>query len=95
VFWFFFLLTSGALFVLRVKEPDRPRPFRVPAFPVIGVLFSACCLFMLYQSTAYAAQKRPAEAVVVGTLLLLGLPVYAVGRRGHFDHRRDHEDQTR
>lgn len=95
VFWFFFLLTSGALFILRVKEPDRPRPFRLPAFPVVGVLFSTCCLFMLYQSSAYAAAQRPAEAVVVGSLLLLGLPVYVVGRRGHFEQGKANDDQDR
>lgn len=94
VFWFFFLLTSGALFILRVKEPDRPRPFRVPAFPIVGVLFSACCLFMLYQSSVYAAQQRPAEAVVVGALLLLGLPVYVAGRRGHFEQGKRDENRN-
>jgi APA family basic amino acid/polyamine antiporter len=95
VFWFFFLLTSGALFILRAKEPDRPRPFRVPALPIVGVVFTACCLFMLYQSTQYAAQQRPAEAVVVGALLLLGLPVYVAGRRGHFERGTTDENQNR
>jgi basic amino acid/polyamine antiporter, APA family len=91
VFWFFFLLTGGALFVLRVREPDHPRPFKVPLFPVVGVLFCGTCLFMLYQSTAYAVSQRPAEAVVVGALLALGLPVYALARRGHV--RQGGEDE--
>ena len=30
VFWGFFLLVGVGLFVLRAKEPDTPRPFRVP-----------------------------------------------------------------
>src|SRR5437870_2837197 len=82
------LLAGGARFVLRVKEPDRPRPVRVPALPVVGVVFCTCCVFMLYQSTDYAARQRPAEAIVVGALLLLGLPVYVLGRRGHFEQGR-------
>jgi amino acid transporter len=81
VFWFFFLLTGTALFVLRMREPDHPRPFRVPFFPVVGGLFCMACLFMLYQSGAYAIARRPAEAMVVGGLLLAGLPVYVLGRR--------------
>ena len=30
VFWFFFLLTGVALFVLRFRDPHRARPFKVP-----------------------------------------------------------------
>jgi APA family basic amino acid/polyamine antiporter len=85
VFWFFFLLTGIAAFVLRLREPDQPRPFRVPFFPVIGGLFCAACLFMLYQSGVYAIERRPTEARVVGALLLAGLPVYLVGRKGESD----------
>jgi amino acid transporter len=82
VFWFFLLLTGGALLVLRVKDADHPRPFRVPLFPVVSVLFCGASLFMLYQSGAYAASQRPAEALVVAALFVLGLPVYALTRRG-------------
>jgi basic amino acid/polyamine antiporter, APA family len=81
VFWFFFLLTGVGLLVLRVREPDQPRPFRVPLFPLVPVLFCAVCVFMLYQSGAYAVSRRPAEALVVAGLLLLGVPVYALTRR--------------
>jgi amino acid transporter len=80
VFWLFFLLTGVAAFVLRARDRDQPRPFRVPVFPVVGGLFCAACLFMLYQSGEYAAAKRPSEAVVVGGLLLAGVPVYLLGK---------------
>jgi basic amino acid/polyamine antiporter, APA family len=81
VFWFFFLLTGIALFVLRLRDGDQPRPFRVPFVPVVGTLFCGACLFMLYQSGAYALDVQPAEAKVVGGLLLAGVPVYVLGRR--------------
>jgi len=35
VFWLFFLLTGLALFVLRWREPQRVRPFRVPLYPLL------------------------------------------------------------
>ncbi len=97
VFWFFFLLTAGALLVLRVREPDRPRPFRVPLFPVVSVVFAGTCLLMLYASTAEAVRHRPAEAAVVAALMLLGLPAYALTRsaewrpRGEGEHGSDAE----
>src|SRR5206468_7293922 len=50
VFWLFFLLTGIALFVLRRREPGRPRPFRVPLFPFLPLLFCASCAYMLWSS---------------------------------------------
>jgi APA family basic amino acid/polyamine antiporter len=39
VFWFFFLLSGVALFVLRRKEPNIPRPFSVPGYPLTPLIF--------------------------------------------------------
>jgi amino acid transporter len=75
VFWLFFLLTGCSLFVLRWKDPDRERPYRVPLYPVLPLVFVLSCAFMLYQSTAYALEQQPAEALIVGGLLLLGVPL--------------------
>lgn len=54
VFWFFFLLTSISLFVLRYKEPERKRFFTVPLYPLTPFLFSLSCLYMLHSSLRYA-----------------------------------------
>jgi amino acid transporter len=53
VFWLFFLLTGLSLFVLRAREPDVPRPFRVPLYPLLPVLFCAVCAYMLWASLSY------------------------------------------
>lgn len=68
VFWGFFLLTGLALFVLRVREPDAPRPFRVPGYPVLPALFVLICAYMLYSSLAYHR-----------THALVGLAVLGIG----------------
>ena len=68
VFWGFFLLTGIALFVLRVKDPDAPRPFRVPFYPVVPAIFVLMCGYLLYSSLTY----HRAHALV-------GLGVLAVG----------------
>jgi len=31
----FYLLTVSAVIILRVKEPDLPRPYKVPGYPVL------------------------------------------------------------
>jgi APA family basic amino acid/polyamine antiporter len=77
VFWFFFLLTGLALFVLRHREPDVPRPFRVPLYPVTPLVFCTVCLYMLHASLAYAGAGALAGVLV----LLTGIPVLVLARR--------------
>jgi basic amino acid/polyamine antiporter, APA family len=81
VFWLFFLLTGCSLFVLRWKEPGRERPYRVPLYPALPLVFVLSCAFMLYKSTAYALEQEPAEAIIVGGLMLIGLPMGALSSR--------------
>ena len=75
VFWIFFLLTGCSLFILRIKDPNRERPFRVPLYPVLPLLFCGSCAFMLYRSGMHAMEQEPAEALIVAALLLLGIPL--------------------
>jgi APA family basic amino acid/polyamine antiporter len=81
VFWLFFLLAGVSLFVLRVREPDTPRPFRVPLYPVLPLVFCAACAYMLHSSLGYvggntflgvnAAWVGVAVLALGGVLLLL------------------------
>ncbi len=54
VFWTVLLLTGIAVMVLRRREPQTTRPFRVPLYPLTPVLFCATSAFMLYSSVSYA-----------------------------------------
>lgn len=76
VFWLFFLLTGVALFVLRVREPDHRRPFRVPLYPLVPLIFCATSLYMLYAAVEYAG-----ALALLGVLPLgLGVPLYGFSR---------------
>jgi APA family basic amino acid/polyamine antiporter len=58
VFWFFFMLTGVALFVLRRRDgPTAPRPFRVPLYPWLPAVFVATCAYLFYSSLAYAHSR--------------------------------------
>jgi amino acid transporter len=70
-FWFFFLLSGMSLFVLRQREPQIPRSFKVPFYPVIPILFCGICAYMLQASLAYTGWGGLLGVVV----LLLGLPL--------------------
>jgi amino acid transporter len=72
VFWFFFLLTGIAFFILRYTDPDTPRPFRVPAYPVLPLIFCAMCAYM----TIGVIRAKPSESFTGLGILVIGLPFY-------------------
>jgi APA family basic amino acid/polyamine antiporter len=73
VFWFFFLLTGVALFILRFRAPYVARPFKVPMYPIVPIVFVSMCAYLLYSSVTYA---RSQNAVHV-TLYVMGAGVVA------------------
>jgi amino acid transporter len=77
VFWFFFLMTGLSLFVLRKKDRDVPRPFRVPLFPLTPLVFCLTSAWMLYSSIEYA-----------GRLVLLSVPFLLAGLPFYFTRRQ-------
>ncbi|SEU40375.1 amino acid/polyamine/organocation transporter, APC superfamily [Myxococcus fulvus] len=81
VFWLFFLLTGVSLLVLRVREPDAPRPFRVPLYPLTPLLFIAVCGYVLYSSLAYTGLGAVAGLVVLAVGGVLLAVEVARGRR--------------
>lgn len=76
VFWFFLLLVGIALFILRRKEPDLNRPFRVPFYPITPLIFCLTSAYLLYSSLMYTGLGALVGigVLVVGVLLLLALP---------------------
>ena len=76
VFWFFLLLTTLSLFVLRRLEPEVSRSFRVPFYPLTPLLFCTTCVYMLQASLTYTG-----IGALVGVLVLLsGVPLLLVTR---------------
>jgi basic amino acid/polyamine antiporter, APA family len=77
VFWFFLLLVGISFFVLRRREPDHDRPFRVPLYPVVPALFCLICGYLLYASLAYTGKG----ALFGVAVMALGVPVMLWTRR--------------
>lgn len=79
VFWFFFLLTGLSVFVLRQKDPHLRRPFSVPFYPVLPLLFCSMCMFMLYSSLNYVEGVHgPGRGLLAFGVLWVGVFVYLV-----------------
>ena len=68
VFWSFVLMVGLALFILRHRQPDLPRPYRVPLYPWLPLAFVAMTAWMLWSSLVYT-----------GLGALVGVAVLACG----------------
>jgi APA family basic amino acid/polyamine antiporter len=66
---FAFILVSIGVLVLRYKEPERPRPFRVPLVWAVCVLSAAACLFIMKGLPNQAWER-------FGIWLVIGLVLY-------------------
>ena len=68
---------GAAVFVLRARKPDWPRPYRVTGYPVVPAVFIFTSLAFVLNSLI----ERPIESLLGFGILLLGLPAYAYWRR--------------
>lgn len=68
----FYIVTIAGIFILRKREPDAPRPYRVIAYPLLPVLYillaAAVCLILLY--------TKPQNTWSGLFIVALGWPVY-------------------
>ncbi len=75
VFWTFLFLVGVSLFVMRMRDPDAERPFKVPLYPLTPVLFCLTCAYLAYSSITYAASKNAVGVslwvMAIGILVLL------------------------
>jgi APA family basic amino acid/polyamine antiporter len=65
---FAFMLVSIGVLVLRYKEPDRPRPFRVPFVWPVSILSAAGCVFIM-RGLPQTAWERFVIWLAIGLLI--------------------------
>lgn len=68
----FYALGAGAIFIFRKKRPDMPRPYRVPLYPIVPIIFITLSVAFLVN----ALVTRPLEALGGIGIVLTGLPIY-------------------
>ena len=72
-----YVLTVGAVFVLRHTQPDRPRPYRCTGYPWLPLVYLLIATTFVI-STLLA---RPRESAAGIGMALLGIPLYLHWRR--------------
>jgi APA family basic amino acid/polyamine antiporter len=68
----FSILAMSAIFVLRVRRPDMPRPFRTPGYPITPLLYLV--LTMLLLSAAFVS--KPEVSTISLVSMMAGIPIY-------------------
>lgn len=75
VYWLFLTLSAVAVIVLRRRFPQVARPFRVPWYPLLPLLFAVSSAYVLYSSLIFVKTGALVGVAVllVGALLLVPL----------------------
>jgi len=72
----FYIITIAGIFILRKKEPDTERPYKVTAYPILPILYivlalSICIILLI---------TKPQNTWSGLFIVLLGLPVYYISK---------------
>jgi amino acid transporter len=78
----FYLGTSLAVIVLRYKEPDVERPYKVIGYPVVPLVFVAACGFFLFKALTYAMAFKRTFLIIMVVTLAAGVVVYLATNLG-------------
>ena len=70
--FFFYGATTLGVFVLRIKEPGAPRPYKVWGYPIVPALFVIFCITLIIITLF----THPREAGIGLALMLTGVPFY-------------------
>jgi APA family basic amino acid/polyamine antiporter len=72
----FYVLTVGGIFILRKKQPDADRPYKVFAYPVLPIIYIVLATFICINLLIYKPDYTyPGLAIV-----LCGIPLYFIIR---------------
>jgi APA family basic amino acid/polyamine antiporter len=85
----FFTITILAIFVLRIKKPDVPRPYKAFGYPVIPAIYIMATVTIMVILLIYKPKYTFPGLVIV----ILGIPVYYLWRKLNKNYKASVEDQ--
>ena len=68
----FYIITIAGIFVLRIKNPDSPRPYKTPLYPVLPIIYVTLAIGVCTSLIIYKTTFALSGLIIV----LCGLPVY-------------------
>jgi amino acid transporter len=70
--WPFYALAVAAVYRLRKRRPNLPRPYRTTGYPIVPGVFIAAAVWFLGNALA----TEPLSTGITFALILAGLPIY-------------------
>ena len=86
----FFTLTILAIFILRIKRPDIPRPYKALGYPVIPALYILATITIMVILLIYKPKYTFPGLIIV----IIGIPVFYFWRRYSLRSRGKEDDIT-
>jgi APA family basic amino acid/polyamine antiporter len=86
----FFTLTILAIFILRVKKPDIPRPYKAFGYPIIPALYILTTIAIMVILLMY----KPNYTFPGLGIVILGIPVFYLWRKFNSHSMNDGSDDT-
>ncbi len=84
----FFVITILAIFILRKKRPDIPRPYKAFGYPVVPALYIMVTSLIMVILLIYKPKYTFPGLIIV----LLGIPVYYIWRKFSSGYPLEEED---
>jgi amino acid transporter len=72
VFWFFLILITLSVFILRLTKSASNSDFRMPFYPLPALLFLVACMYLFYASIQYTG----ISSLYGMSVLFVGVPVW-------------------
>ena len=79
--WSFYVLTFIGVIILRKKQPELHRPYRVPMYPIIPLIAILGGLFVVLNQLLFAGMTNTLVSLGGVAVTLVGLPLYNVAQK--------------
>lgn len=70
--WLFYALTASTIFIFRHRDPKTVRPYSVPGYPVVPILFILSAAVLL----VFSFHNQPINSLIGTGVILLGVPLH-------------------
>lgn len=79
--WSFYVLTFIGVILLRQRQPELNRPYKVPLYPVVPIIAIAGGLFVVINQLLFAGMENTIISLGGVIITLIGLPLYALAQK--------------
>jgi APA family basic amino acid/polyamine antiporter len=81
--WIFYALAAASVLVYRKREPETPRPYRVPIYPLTPILFILAAAALVLNTMI----GQPTRAAIGLGMVMLGAPAYLIWNSKRSKHK--------